>query len=54
MDKAEILEYVNDELERMNFEETFAQRWGRLTIEFIYEAGKVKAIVKEREHIKIK
>jgi hypothetical protein len=52
-DRELILKEIDKELDRMDFEESFRQRWGKLTIEFIYEAGSIKAIVKEKEHVKV-
>jgi len=52
-DRERIHKEIDAELDRMEFERRFRQLWGKLVIELIYEAGKIKAIVKEREHIKV-
>jgi len=52
MTRADLHEHIDEELDRIDFEKSFKQRWGKLTIEFVYEAGEVKATVREREHQK--
>jgi hypothetical protein len=48
-DRELILKEIDKELDRMDFEESFRQRWGKLTIEFVYENGTLKATITERE-----
>jgi hypothetical protein len=52
MTRADIHEYIDEELDRIEFEKTFRQRWGKLWIEFVYENGEVVATVGTKEHKK--